>query len=322
MTSRGSDRVSEPAEMSVAQRTHTWLRLSLVGVVVVVFAAVAVESVRIGGILPSVSHYYYSPARNALVGALIAASMALLALSGRNFESALLDLAAPLAPLVALVPTRVVITDVPGAAATCPAGRDECVPQEVIPDVVNGVTVYLAVLGILVVTGVVRAVKSGPSQPGEFGPRRRITVAVVGGAVVGVGVLVAAVIPAATGQPPLLTLVHFAAAGLFLLAVGSVAILNAFWRTDARQAPGWERVVYIVIATLLLIDLAVAVWAVWFAQASTAVFWVEMVALALIAAFFAVQTVQRRGDEDPPSLRAHVQRLAPLRPSLRASRGA
>ena len=57
------------------------------------------------GVLPSVSAYYYSPARDVFVGALIAASLALFALSGRGPSRALLDAAALFAPLIALVPT-------------------------------------------------------------------------------------------------------------------------------------------------------------------------------------------------------------------------
>jgi H+/Cl- antiporter ClcA len=62
------------------QRTHRYLRIAIGGTVVVIFAAM-LAAVPTVGWLASISDYFYTPARNAFVGALIAASLALLALS-------------------------------------------------------------------------------------------------------------------------------------------------------------------------------------------------------------------------------------------------
>ena len=99
-------------ETSLA-RTYRYVRLGIAATVVVIAIAVAFAFDDVG-VLPSISAYYYSPARNSVVGALIAASFGLFALSGRGLERNLLDAAALLAPLIALVPTPLYPGGVPG----------------------------------------------------------------------------------------------------------------------------------------------------------------------------------------------------------------
>ena len=79
------------------QRTYRYLRIGIAGTVVAIFVAVGMAAADVGW-LTSVSDYFYTPARNVFVGALIAASLALVALSGRGTERALLDAAALFAP--------------------------------------------------------------------------------------------------------------------------------------------------------------------------------------------------------------------------------
>lgn len=291
---------------TVPQRTHTALRALLVVLIAVIFAAVAVESVRIGEVLPSISHYLYTPARGVIVGALVATGIALWALSGRNLEAALLDLAAPLAPLIALVPVQVDPSDIPGATFTC--DTVPCVPESVLPEVVNGLIVWGLVIAAAAVYGIVRAVYDPPAPPVDrfdIGARTRIVIGVVGVTVIGGAVAIGAVVPAPGGSGTLLTTaVHPAAAFTFLLLVGAVAVLNAVVRTDGRRPARAERMLSITVAALLAVVFAVAVWGVAAAPAgSDIVFWVETAALGLIAVFFGAQTWWRRREADPPSLR-------------------
>ncbi len=131
------------------QRTHRYLRLAIGGTVVVVFVAIAF-AVPAAGWLSSISDYFYTPARNAFVGALIAASLALLALSGRGAERTILDAAALFAPLIALVPTVIGVDAIPGLEVACAP----CVPAAFQPDVANGVATYLVVLAGVLALGV------------------------------------------------------------------------------------------------------------------------------------------------------------------------
>ena len=100
------------------QRTYRYLRIAIAGTVVVIFAAMAVAAIEVGW-LATESDYFYTPARNAFVGALIAAALALVALSGRGAERALLDAAALFAPLIAVVPTTLAPGTVPGVVVPC-----------------------------------------------------------------------------------------------------------------------------------------------------------------------------------------------------------
>ena len=68
------------SDSTSTQRTHRYLRLAIGGAVVIILISIALTVPAVGW-LASISDYFYTPARNAFVGALIATSLALLALS-------------------------------------------------------------------------------------------------------------------------------------------------------------------------------------------------------------------------------------------------
>ena len=51
--------------VSASLRTYRYLRIAMGGMIVVIFTAVAVEAIRHGSLLGSISQYFYSPARSA-----------------------------------------------------------------------------------------------------------------------------------------------------------------------------------------------------------------------------------------------------------------
>ena len=64
--------------------TYRYVRLSIIGVVVLLFAALAVAIARDDwAVGPSISAYYYGPVRSVLVGSLVAAAFLLVAVRGR-----------------------------------------------------------------------------------------------------------------------------------------------------------------------------------------------------------------------------------------------
>src|ERR1700712_2014601 len=97
-------------------RTYRYLRIGIGATIVVIFVAVAVVTIDTERFLPSISQYFYTPARSSFTGALVAASIALFALAGRGPERALLNAAAIFAPLIAFVSTP--IKGIPGCAST------------------------------------------------------------------------------------------------------------------------------------------------------------------------------------------------------------
>lgn len=299
---RGPPLPRQRASMSQStspERTHRYLRLAIGGTVVVIFAAV-LAAVPAFGWLSAISDYFYTPARNAFVGALIAASLALLALSGRGAERTLLDAAALFAPLIALVPTVIGSGSVPGVAVPCAP----CVPPEVRADIANGVTTYAVVLaGVLVVALVLR--RAGQSPGSGFS-------IALGAAVLAVVVLTGVLAP-----EMFLSAAHVIATVVFFALIAAVAVLNAFWRTTTSTPPRWLRLTYIAIAVVLVADtvfLLIATFARTDAD-GTAPPWIlvgESLALLVFLAFWWLQTWQRWNEDDPASLRPTGGRLPPL----------
>ncbi len=290
------------SDSTSTQRTHRYLRLAIGGTVVVIFVAM-LTAVPIVGWLASISEYFYTPARNAFVGALIAASLALLALSGRGAERAILDAAALFAPLIALVPSVVGADSVPGLAVPC----GTCVPPAFRLDVANGVTTYLVVLAGVLILGILLSF-AGQVQGARF--------SLVLGAAVFAVVLVAGV----AFPDWFLDWAHFLATIVFFGLIAADAILNAFWRTTSETPPTWLRVVYIVIAVVLVVDMVVliiATFVLWDAGGDAPP-WIlvgEAIALVAFLSFWWLQTWQRWNEVDPASLLPVDDRLPPLRAS-------
>jgi hypothetical membrane protein len=264
-------------------RTHRYLRLALVGVVMALAASVVIELARSGWVpLPSISDYYYSPARGVFVGALTAAAVALLALSGRDAESVLLDIAAVFAPLIAIVPTGY--------------RGEPFVPTEVLPTVRNGVGVYIVMVIATVGLGGVLASRGAIS-------RRRV--ALVGGVAVVTAATLAALAylpgPASVFPFPAGVNLHLVATVCFFAMFAAIPLVTVV-RREARPAAAFRRVyaaVAITIVAALILTVAAAV-----ANPDTVgVFVGGAVALTAFAVYWTTQTVERWQDADPPSLR-------------------
>ncbi|WP_435746958.1 hypothetical protein [Microbacterium sp. PMB16] len=293
------------------RKTHRHLRLSLVFVVFTLLASVVVQSVVVSWepftvgwqVLPSISHYFYTPMRSIFTGALIAASLALFALSGRGPAPTLLDIAALFAPLIAIIPTGI-NAEHPIGDLTCP-GTDDCVPEQFLDDARLGVAVYVIVVIVVVFTMMwVRWYKeiTTPSAP---------LVSIIAG-------VTAVVFAAFTFIPglndafplnfwPVPQSLHFLATLLFFGTFAAVPILHARGKADPTETPPkpWQQIFYRCIAGLMIADL-VMLFAAFFFRNSLGDFPLvligEAIALCLFAAFWWVQTLQRWNDENPPTV--------------------
>ena len=307
--------------VTTGRRTHRYLRLSLVLIVFALVVAVVLQCIVVSWTpfavgwrpLPSVSHAYYTPARDVFVGALIATSVVLLALSGRGRATTLLDLCAIFVPLIAIVPTGIAPTPVGPAGiadalvtgdASCP-GSVECIPAELVGDAKAGVAVYaLTVTAVVVTTAVIRARTRTPNRAAVF-------VSVV--ALVTAAVLSAlAFVPTLSDRFPLnfwpVPSIHFVVTLAFFALFAAVPLLYAGGPLDASETPPSprQRTVYRWISGLLIVDLLFLVIAVAFRQVfgeTPAVLIGELIALILFATFWWVQTFQRWDDADPPGIR-------------------
>jgi hypothetical protein len=281
-----------PIETSLL-RTYRYVRLGIATTVVVIAVAVcfALDDV---GLLPSISAYYYSPARNAVVGALVAASFGLFALSGRGVERNLLDAAALLAPLIAFVPTPVYPGGVPDVEGTCPVA-EPCVPLEVRPDVDDGVATYLVVGVLLIVVALAVRRHQGLTW-------RQIAASVV---VAGV-VLATTWVTWSFAREAFFDYAHFVATSAFFLVIAAVAVWNAIPHPeDPLWVPPSRRLAtaYIVIAVALVVDIVTVTVLVFLGGFPDAVippvFVCEFIALGLFLVFWVLQSGQKWRDPNP-----------------------
>lgn len=93
-------------------------------------------------------------------------SVCFFALSGRCAERVLLDAAATVVPLVAIVPTMISPGSVPGIDAHCPPGRGSCVPAAFDAAVHGGVLTDLIVGAVFVLVAVGLALAGQVDRPG------------------------------------------------------------------------------------------------------------------------------------------------------------
>jgi hypothetical protein len=271
------------------QRTYRYVRLSIVGAVVLLAVAI-VQVFAVDGPITSVSAVYYTPARTIFTGVLFAVALALLALSGHSLEQALLDLAALFAPLIAIVPTPIGTGDVPGLTVTCPTPAP-CVPAGEMPGIRAGMTAVL----ILAVLGVAAAIVLSLVQR-TLSTSLGLLIAAAGVIVAGIGVwwLVSPESFAATA--------HLVATGAFFGVIAAVSVVSS-----VAASGGW-RILYAAIAGLTLLDVALLLVVLVLRDtgtdlvAATGIPFVligESIALLLFAAFWVAQTVQNWNEVDP-----------------------
>jgi hypothetical protein len=255
------------------QRTYRYLRIATALTVVAIFVGV-LAAVPAVGWLPSISHYYYSPARTVFTGALVAAAVCLFALSGRGPSRALLDAAALFAPLVAIIPA----SGLPGARA----------PQAAADEVAVGLTTYL-VIGVLVV-----AVGAGLALTGEV--ERRAAALTLG---VSGGILVIVAISWAVAPEAVLRFGHVVAAVSFFALIAVTALVEALGPAS-RTLPRWLRTAYIVLgAGLAVVLVATLLFSDERFYPARPVLIGESIALVLFATFWVLQTAQNWRDPNP-----------------------
>lgn len=285
-----SEEAPAPAGPTTAHHTHRSLRLALALIVLTLFISVFWQSALNGWAqLPSISHAFYTPAGYVFVAALVAASLALLALSGRDVESTLLNIAAIFAPLIALIPTGF-DNSAASPGLSCPSGT-ECVPEPYLAAVRNGVLSYVTVVVVVAVLAVIVRAVGGLTIRGTI-LTGGIALLVAGGLAV-----LAFVPPFNDGFPfngVLPISIHYAVTIAFFGSFAAVPIVNAWPRKrEPGEAPlkRWHRVVYVAVPIGIVLDLALmfALKGAW----PGAVFWGEAGALFLFACFWAVQTIQR-----------------------------
>lgn len=279
VTSLEPRRDEDPALGAV--KTYRYLRVALASLVVLLFAAVALEWWASGRtcLQPSISAYWYTPVHAVFVGVLVTMGVCLIALKGStDAEDVLLNLAGMLAPGVAFVPTSE-----PGTCGARPlAGTD------VGPAVANNMQA-LFVAG-LVVAGVALTIARREARGGEVSPWNRLGLLVTGVLLAGGAVWFYVARDSFVGHAH-----GFAAVPMFV-AIVAVVWLNGHdvARSVAHGDASRQRFVhaYRGIALAMLVALGVTVALSLLLGAGSVVLWVEVVLISLFAVFWVVQTVE------------------------------
>jgi hypothetical protein len=266
------------------ERTYRYLRMGIAGAVVILFSSVTVAAASVGW-LPSVSHYFYTPARSVFVGVLVAVALALFALSGRGAERALLDAAALMAPLIAFVPTTIAPGSVPGLTVPC---DHPCVPPGFVADAANGVAAYLIGGGLVLTVALLLAAL------------RQLSLAQVGLSLIITAVVLGAVaVIWAVAPDVFLQQVHFVATVIFFGLMAAVAVRNAFPRRETPPAPVYRALYTAIAAGLVVVLVAYVALLPRLDEGFGLVLVVEAAALTLFTAFWVVQGIEKWNDADP-----------------------
>lgn len=246
------------AENPAFKATYGYLRAAVVVLVVMLAAAVILDTMLRGGLRGSISAYYYGSSQTIFVGALAGIGIAMLAYQGNTeSEDHLLDFAGTMAFFVAAIPT--------------PSDT------QVSPDLISTSVRAVILAFVLAVIANWYLTQKFP-YPEE--PLARVAAIAVGVWLVGYTVLVLAnpTLLAKIGHP-------FAAVPMFV-AIVVVAAINAF-NTKGSIFAGW----YIGVAAAIPLGLIAVLLTVW-SGSSTGVFWAEVVVIAAFAVFWIVQTVE------------------------------
>lgn len=283
---------------STLSRTYRYLRLGIAFTVVVILTSVLLAAGSAGA-LGSLSAYFYTSAQGPFAAALVAAALGLLALSGRGPEPVLLDAAAVVAPLVALLPTPIPSGVIDGVELHCP-GDAPCIPEQFLGGVLNSVGSYLIVGAIAVLAAIavslLRGLGSGASRSGRANPWPSIGIAA--------GVLLAVTLCWFLLRDEFLQFGHDIAAGVFFLLIAAFALLSAFRseRVEECRRPHGFRTAYTVLAALIVLDVIAAIVLMSGGERYSGlpgVLLVEVVALLCFGVFWLLQTIHRWDDGDP-----------------------
>lgn len=96
----------EKVDPKDALKTYRYLRVGMLGSVLLLAAAIAIEAYEASGCWQeSISAYYYTPVRGIFVGVLMAIGLALIVIKGPPLQDISLNIAGMFAPVVAIIPT-------------------------------------------------------------------------------------------------------------------------------------------------------------------------------------------------------------------------
>ena len=271
-------------------KSYRYLRLVMVGLVVLLAASVLIElqQTGFGCWRTSISSYYWTPVRGVFVGALVAIGTCLIALKGNTpVEDVLLNVAGALAPIVAFVP----ILD-PKECQSTPWAASADGRANIFNNV--GAFLLAGLVAVAVAWWVAR--REG---------RGRLSRADLIGLLVTIALVLAGIALFLWAREFFDRWAHYLAAIPLFLVLVAVMVVNAvsYARTEAAQKGremGRAELAnrYLAIAALTVALVVTLGLVTWLGHWRHGTFWLEVVVIAAFAVFWAVQTAELWGEDE------------------------
>ncbi|CCH68660.1 putative Diphosphate--fructose-6-phosphate 1-phosphotransferase [Phycicoccus elongatus Lp2] len=271
-------------------KSYRYLRLVMVGLVVLLAASVLIElqQTGFGCWRTSISSYYWTPVRGIFVGALVAIGTCLIVLKGNTpVEDVLLNVAGALAPIVAFVP----ILD-PKECQSTPWAASADGRANIFNNV--GAFLLAGLVAVAVAWWVAR--REG---------RGRLSRADLIGLLVTIALVLAGIALFLWAREFFDRWAHYLAAIPLFLVLVAVMVVNAvsYARTEAAQKGremGRAELAnrYLAIAALTVALVVTLGLVTWLGHWRHGTFWLEVVVIAAFAVFWAVQTAELWGEDE------------------------
>ena len=271
-------------------KSYRYLRLVMVGLVVLLAASVLIElqQTGFGCWRTSISSYYWTPVRGVFVGALVAIGACLSVLKGNTpVEDVLLNVAGALAPIVAFVP----ILD-PKECQSTPWAASADGRANIFNNV--GAFLLAGLVAVAVAWWVAR--REG---------RGRLSRADLIGLLVTIALVLAGIALFLWAREFFDRWAHYLAAIPLFLVLVAVMVVNAvsYARTEAAQKGremGRAELAnrYLAIAALTVALVVTLGLVTWLGHWRHGTFWLEVVVIAAFAVFWAVQTAELWGEDE------------------------
>ncbi|HOA66027.1 MAG TPA: hypothetical protein PLP55_05270 [Phycicoccus elongatus] len=271
-------------------KSYRYLRLVMVGLVVLLAASVLIElqQTGFGCWRTSISSYYWTPVRGVFVGALVAIGTCLIVLKGNTpVEDVLLNVAGALAPIVAFVP----ILD-PKECQSTPWAASADGRANIFNNV--GAFLLAGLVAVAVAWWVAR--REG---------RGRLSRADLIGLLVTIALVLAGIALFLWAREFFDRWAHYLAAIPLFLVLVAVMVVNAvsYARTEAAQKGremGRAELAnrYLAIAALTVALVVTLGLVTWLGHWRHGTFWLEVVVIAAFAVFWAVQTAELWGEDE------------------------
>ncbi|MFD3405290.1 hypothetical protein ACFWUU_31695 [Kribbella sp. NPDC058693] len=283
------------AQSDFEKRTYNYLRLAMIGVLIMLAVAVWREHRQTASDCwqGSISAYYYTPVHAVFIGTLVTVGVCMIVLKGAStLKDVLLNLGGLLAPVVAFVPTP--------NAGSC--WSKELVSRGAADDIGNNMVAYFWVGSIALLVSLVVGLTAKGSAKWIWKQKLGLGVSVA--------LWLAGIIWFRTSRDSFDNNAHYTAAALLFAAIIGIVVLSALGQrhlpvTGAQEKKAFTRI-YGLIAIGMALSLLIGV-----IFRSSAILWVEIALLGLFLLYWILRTAEqwRAGQETTPDIPAELHKV-------------